>query len=371
MESKSNQTIKGNENVQQNIVQQTNNYIVTGVTEEKARSISEKTSREISSHYFELSQNLANKRMDDFENVVMNKFSKIEAGLDMFADPSFVYQYRNAQIQAAKTDNENDYNLLCQLLIHRNQKKENKFTQTGVDGAIKIVDELSDSVLCGLTILNCIVRSASPCSLDIDEGLQTLDYLYNVIINGSSLPTGYEWLDQLDVLQAIRITPYSSFPKFNEVMKKTLSKYLIVGIEINSDNYAKALKVQCDIGLNLLVTNPLLPSHAILKFSKEAYEDVYITNPSIPGFKLYLKDITPQDKIRDGINSIFDLYENNVEKQKEVQKELISKLDSYKYIKIVSEWWNQLPHACEITSIGRVLGHANAKRCYPDFPPLD
>lgn len=368
MENKSNQTIKGNENFQQNIVNQTNNYIVNGITEEKARSISEKISRDISSQYFELSQNIANSRMDEFENTIMNKLSKIENGLNNFVDPSFVYQYRNAQIQAAQTDDVNNYNLLCELLAHRSQKKENKFTKTGVDGAINIVNKLSDSVLSALTILNFFSNSFYPTSCDINDGLKTLDNLFKVIIKNSELPNGYQWFDQLDILQAIRINQIYPMKKFNQIMENKLSKYLVLGIQLESENYKKLLNIEKNIPFKLMVSNPLLPNYIKLSFDLESYDEVTINyNDSY----ILLKEVQPQEVIKKSIEDIVNLYDKDEEKLKKVKEKAHELMNSYKYIKMVGDWWNKIPHACEITAIGRVLGHANAKKCYPDFPDLD
>ena len=35
------------------------------------------------------------------------------------------------------------------------------------------------------------------------------------------------------------------------------------------------------------------------------------------------------------------------------------------------EWWNNLPNAYQITSVGKALAYANAKRVYPALPSIE
>ena len=48
--------------------------------------------------------------------------------------------------------------------------------------------------------------------------------------------------------------------------------------------------------------------------------------------------------------------------------EEIRKRDNLNKIKI---WLESIPCAFDITSIGKVLAHANAQKCYDKFPPLN
>lgn len=362
MENKFNQKIKGNDNVQQHIdTQIINQYSVSGVTEEQVRAISIQTALEICHEYNTLSRNLINERLNDFEKVVVDRIGNIEHSLNEFSNPSFVWQYKQAQIQAAISGEENGYKLLCELLIHRIKKEENKYSQTGINGAIKIVSELSDSCLSALTILSCVLRAVRPTSLSIDEGLENMNTLYGLIIKDSTLPTGYDWLDQLDILNAIRINQFSSFPKFSEIAVQIFSNYIAIGIKKETENYKRALLLQEKIGVDLLRENPLLPEYVKLPFSKEQIDGLYI---SINGQNIQLNSI-PE------IIEIFDLYEKNAAYQKEALSTFMDMLDSYNYLKIVHDWWDKIDRSCSLTAIGRVLGHANAKKCYPNFPDID
>jgi hypothetical protein len=57
--------------------------------------------------------------------------------------------------------------------------------------------------------------------------------------------------------------------------------------------------------------------------------------------------------------------------RKLVTDAFVEKLDSFAAIKTVRLWWNSIPHAITVTAVGRVLAHANAKRCDPSIPNLN
>lgn len=52
---------------------------------------------------------------------------------------------------------------------------------------------------------------------------------------------------------------------------------------------------------------------------------------------------------------------------------LMAMISEFSNISRVRAWWNSLPHAIQVTAVGRVLARANAKRCdnFGMLPPLD
>ena len=40
-------------------------------------------------------------------------------------------------------------------------------------------------------------------------------------------------------------------------------------------------------------------------------------------------------------------------------------------LKILREWWDNINVSIELTSVGKVLAHANAQRCDKRLPPLN
>ncbi len=74
---------------------------ITQFDEEKAKEISEYSTKRIIEEYFSNSDELAQKRMNEFENKFIPRLAQIENALEIFKDPAFKLVYRKAQIQAA------------------------------------------------------------------------------------------------------------------------------------------------------------------------------------------------------------------------------------------------------------------------------
>ena len=368
MENKLKQNIKGDGNVQQQVTSQVNNFYVTGITKEEAESIAKTQAKQIAADYFEQSQNLALQRMTAFSENLMDVFIRYRQSLDVFSDPSFVYLFREAQLNAAQTDRESDYKLLTQLLLHRCQKRNVKHIQTGISGAIKIINEISDDSLIALTVLMCVIQ-IEPISKDVNIGLETLDKLYNSIIQDSKLPTDYSWFDQLDVLKAIRINTVSSFRKFDDLMLQKLAHYVELGIEISSSQYKEVLQIENDFHIVLHKSNYFMPNYIVIPYSKDDYEKISIQKSD--NKTLYLSQFVSKENYLSIIEKLRSLYVKDNALEKKIKDEFIKKICSYETISKVRQWWNQLPHACEITSIGRALAHAYAQNLVPNFPPLD
>lgn len=363
MTNKIEQKIDGDENFQQSVGTQNITIISQGVSKEEAREISAEMSRKVSNEYFQLSQDLANKRMDSFENTIVERLSQLENGLNSFQNPDFVLSYRKAQIQAATTDDNEAYKMLAELLIHRHNNSNDGYKKTGVDGAIEIVNQLSDASLTALTILACIELSILPADNRLDDGLSVLnDCFASILKNG--LPANNDWLDQLDILKAVRVNPISSFKKFDEIMFDRMPGYSTAGIKKDSDEYNKATEIQNKYHMTILVDNPLNHEFVIIPmFSRNQLKKFkkFGMGFSVPFSESDIKCC----------EELLNLYSKDTKEITNVKKILIDKIDSYSSFKNIHDWWDKIPKACELTIIGRVLGHANAKKCYSGFPDLD
>ena len=363
MENRIEQKIKGNYNIQENIENKNVTVITIPLEEEKIREISSKTARDIAIQYFELGQDIANKRMKCLEDIVMNRFRNIENGMMSFSNPSFILSYRKAQIQSATTDQESSYQMLSELLVHRHEKSNVKYAQTGIDGAIEIVNQISDSSLTALTLFACVNANLIPITNDLSKGLEIISNLYDSIII-CDLPNDSKWMDQLDILKAVRIDNINKFKKFREIIQKNYDNYSCAGIKKDSEEYFKALEIQKNYDLNILIKNELL---------EEEYFIVPIFSASQIEKLVEVKDgktypLTTQQI--DAIHQLLNLYTENKNDNEKALEGLVSKMLSYTSLNKLKIWWDSLPLGCHLTEIGRVLGHANAKKCYKEFPPL-
>ena len=108
-----------------------------------------------------------------------------------------------------------------------------------------------------------------PNSGVISEGLDVLDNIFSYLIY-DELPMGTEWLEQLDVLNAIRIKDFSNFKKLEEYYGEKLDGYCCLGIKKDSEDYTKACELLKSINIsNILIDNELNKEYVRLAINKK------------------------------------------------------------------------------------------------------
>lgn len=348
---------------------QANNYIVNiGISEERAREIYREMASQLRT-YAQEACSVAQSRIKKFENSLLSKMKTMEKALEAFADPAFQLLLLEAQKRAATTERAADYDLLSELLLHRFQKGTDRIVRTGINRAVEIVPEISDEALLGLTILH-VASCVTPESGLIRKGLNTLNVLFGRLFYGS-LPSGIEWLDQLDILTAIRIDSIFVAKDIRKLYAQRLGGYVDVGIEKSSENYNKAVILLKDCGLSesALVEHELNPNYVRLSLvNKRQIDSAYVER----------EDSTNQRKLRENLNekqknaliSIYDLYSKNSAIKEENLKKFMEEWDRLPNLKRLREWWDSINASVQITSVGRVLAHANAQRCDRQIPSL-
>lgn len=350
-----NQKLNGKNN------QQTVNYYNgSQYSLEDIEKISRRMAIQVIEEHYASANEKAKNRIDKFDNIFIDVASKEEGWAEMFEDPSFIFDFKSSQIQSAQTDDILSYKMLSNLLLHRSKNSMNKTKITSIKGAIKIVNQIDESSLAALTIATCVLIGVHPCTNILEEGLKVLNDLYGKILI-CDLPEGYKWLDQLDILNAIRINTYGKVKKFYEIMQNVFEGYIQLGIKKDSDNYFKYQKELADLGLNMFIENPFCADYVLLPFI--SYEQIdEISDEKMVNFS---------EKQKELLKSIYKSYEKNSSKISEIKTKFNLLLDSFENIKNINNWWNNIPNSFTITSIGRTLGHVNAINVYPDFPSLD
>jgi hypothetical protein len=291
--------------------------------------------------------------------------------LKAFGDPGFQILLRKAQLAAAATERPNDYELLSELLIHRFQKGDNRNTRAGITRAVEIIDQINDDALLGLTVFHSVSYFLLRTS-DIFQGLGVLNDLFGKIIY-DTLPTGNEWIDHLDVLDAIRISPFGNLKKFIEYYPLRLENYINPGIDISSDNYNKANEILTKVGLpqKTLISHALNPNYVRLNISKEEIKDsVFSTNITRNGQTIQTQYPTTKEQ-KEALYAIFNLYNNDNNIKNNNITKMMEEIEKRQYLKLVKDWWDNINASFQITSVGKVLAHTNAQRCDKNLPPLD
>lgn len=352
---------------------QSDNMIVNfGIDEKRAREVFRDMNLQVRQDYTQEALEVANARLSDFENSLMPKMEKIDGALEAFSDPSFQILLVNAQKTAASTERPVDYDLLSELLIHRFQRSDNRIARAGISVAVEIVDKVADDALLGLTVAHA-VSSFSPISGDICEGLDVLNELFGKIIYGQ-LPSGQEWLDHLDVLNAVRLSTFGNLKKVQQFYAELLPGYIAPGIKKDSEDVIKATEI---LEANSLPKN-LLTEHSLntdfLRIpvrDREQLKSISLHRQIIQNGVIVMDTVKLTEDQQTALDSIYELYNKDSSLTQKNLDTFKAEWDKKANLKALKEWWDNIPIFLTITSAGKVLAHSNAQRCDHKLPPLN
>lgn len=349
--------------------------INSGIDEKRAREIVDEKLNEVIKEYSQEANSIAQSRIQLFSNDLIPKLVK-ENLMDNLKDPSIQVLLYDAQKVAASTERPVDYSLLSELLVHRVKKGNDRSIRAGISRAIKIVDEISDEALLGLTIAHSVGRFL-PATGNIQAGIENLDNLFGKVIYDLP-PTGDTWIDDLDILDAIRINPISNLKKIDQIYSGKFSGYVDVGINELTEDYQKAITIikEANLPEDILCNHELRQGYVRLKILNlnrldlvtiSGYQELDFNGQliSVP-FKIQLSD----DQ-KHAIRNIYELYNKNPDLRNENIVKFMNLWDEFENLKKMRNWWDSIPVSFNITSVGRVLAHANAQRCNPTLPELN
>lgn len=343
-----------------------------GIDEKRAREIYQEMNLQLRKDYSQEALKIANSRVSEFEDRLLPKMDAVDGALEAFADPSFQLLLVEAQKTAAASERPADYDLLAELLIHRFKKGENRVTRAGISRAVEIVDEISDDALLGLTVFHSVTYFV-PASGDINQGLKVLNDLFGKLFY-CNLPIGTEWLDHLDILDAVRVNNLGGLKKIEEYYSHMLSGYVDIGIEKNSENYEKALDIlkANNLPQNIMVEHVFNPDYVRINLpNKDQISSLTLQRPIVQNNQLLMQKTPLSTEQINAITSVYDLYkaDNNLRQQN--VKKFIEEWDKQPNLKTLKEWWDKISVSIQLTSVGKVLAHSNAQRCDKNLPPLD
>ncbi len=335
-----------------------------GISEERVRSVFAEMVPQALEQYTKDAYAVSNMRLEKLEMAIIPRVMQVEEAINAFGDPAFQILLRKAQQTAAATERQDDYELLSELLMCHVQKGANRKNRVGIAKAVEIVDDIDNDALCGLTVVHAISRY-SPLSGNINEGLSVLEGLFSKLLY-IDLPSDREWIDHLDVLGAVRMTSFSTFKKFREYYCEKLNGYACVGIKIDSDEYKRAIELiqKAGIPTKILVENEFIDGFVRLEIAtKESIKDLIITNDITSSRPLSEVEI-------EALEGVWELYSKDKMMLDTVKDEFIKTWDTFESLKKIRNWWEQIPCSFDITMVGTVLAHTNAKRCDSSLPDL-
>lgn len=334
-----------------------------GITEERARAVFNEMIPQALANYTEEAQKIATERVNKLEERIMPQINQVEGLLPAFADPAFQVLLRKAQQKAAITERENDYDLLTELLVCHVQKGNDRKNRAGIVKAVDIIDTIDNDALCALTIA-FVLDHFRPATGNAKEGIEVLSQMYNALIY-ESLPSNLNWLDHLDILGVIRITPFSQMNKIEDIFTRRFDGYVSVGIKKETEEYESALQIIQSIGLNknILVDNIFLDDYVRLEIGNlDDINSLSIFN------NLGTRSINQREI--EALRDVINLYEKNVDLQNKVKERFMNLIDEHEPLKTLQEWWNSISGAFSITGVGKIIAYINAKRCIPELPDI-
>lgn len=362
------QSQKAGDNSQQ---MQVENIIVNGISEERVREIChEVADRAIADNTHE-ANDVATKKIERFVDLLLPRIQRIENDYQSFSDPAFQVLLRKAQLTAACTEREDDYKLLSELLVHRIENKSNIKKKASITKAVEIIDQIDDDSLCGLTLFHTMSNFV-PCAGIIIEGLTLLDNSYKKL-NPDCLPTDNSWIDNLSILGAATTIPFSELKKFEDFLSEVLDGYVCVGIKKDSPEYSIALEKLSLCKLERMIdNNELLDGYVRLLVACKSHIHTlhFFSNELIDG-KMQKVERQLSDAQQQCLSDIFDMYSKDQNLKNNVLTTFKQFLNSFDSIKKVCTWWNSINPNVRLTSIGKVIAHANAKNIDNSLPDLD
>lgn len=339
--------------------------IINGIDEKRVREIVDEKLQIALQDFSEEANQTATQRSGHFNKKLVNRMVAEDA-LSAFADPSFQLLLIEAQKRAASTEREPDYDLLSELMLHRFKKGSNRNVRACISRAVEIVDQISDEALLGLTVLHATTYFL-PVSGQIAQGLDVLDGLFSRLIYGD-LPTDDEWLDHLDMLDAIRASSLGNMKQLEDYWTSKLEGYNVGGLAKNSEGYKDAVAKLKAVGINegSLIEHELNTENVRLEVvNKNNIKDLSVT-PVIS-----TKELCYSKKVSDEQKKVLEEIYDMTNRTKIDRKKFVDELEKRNNLKRLKEWWNGIHQALQITGAGKVLAHSNAQRIDKTLPPLD
>ena len=339
--------------------------IINGISEQRAREIFHEMNEIARRDYTSDAYALAKERVATFEARLMEKVEKVDGLLEAFADPSFQYLLADAQRRAAASEREADYAALAELLSCRSKHGSNRKIRAGISQAIKIVDEVDDDALCGLTASYAVWRMY-PLNGSCSSGLDIIDSGYATLMY-QSLPIGEDWINHLEILNAVRSTKIANVTPFENILENQFSGYVCAGIRKTSDDYSKAIEIlsHASIPLGILVDHEWNKGFVRISLPHINYaKSLELSSPSG-------KVIRSLNEVEvAALNDVWNLYSKDPRDHEAVRKRFREEIQKHPHIETMRNWWNSLPFAFSLTHVGIVLAHANAQAHNSGIPDL-
>ena len=83
------------------------------------------------------------------------------------------------------------------------------------------------------------------------------------------------------------------------------------------------------------------------------------------------KRVSFSEQQKSAITSIIEMYSRDTRLKDEVKERFLAEWDKRENLSLLRTWFERISRSFSITSVGKVLAHANARRCDNKLPPLN
>lgn len=327
-----------------------------GITEARAAEISRAVSVQVAEKYTQEAQDIALSRIAALNEKVVSLLAEASR-LGSFGDPAFQVALRHAQIGAASSDSEVDYDILAGLLKDHSERAEVRPIRAAIGRAIEVVDQLDATALRALTV-HAALEQYSPMSGILSEGLSVLDALHASLAEDQPLPEGGGWIEHLDLLDAVRTQSGATFVKYQDYFPSLVPGYVAMGLKGESEELEGAI-ARWDRTFNVkLIPHELKPGY--FRFPSS----------SANGLKAQIEAVVPAPEVASAIDHV--VSEFRIEPDLELFAALRQEIRDRTSFGAAADWWDLEKPYFRLTLVGRVLARSNAARLYAgQLPPID
>jgi hypothetical protein len=329
-------------------VQVAGDYVVIqGLTEERGVAIAREQAQIAVSEYSKEAEGIARNRIDKFVKEVIGELTGL-GSLDVLADPAFLVLLRKAELEAAATADQADYEMLAKLLGER-AKESSKPMHLAITRGVQVIEYLDQESLTGLTSI--FYFTILPGSPDPLEGLAHLDSLAANLVSGP-LPTGSAWLSRLDVLDCIHYSPgIGSARSWDQILMQSMPGYISQGIPAEDVEGVSTRLLALDPSLPaLIVPHVFLPGRQRINASRAArviedIEDILQDPNDLEELEKILADARVDQIDNSAIAVAIAHVETNLP-----------------YLNSARGWWSKVPGIIQLTPVGIAVAYSNARR---------
>lgn len=335
-------------------------FIHEGPSLEVVKEIIESREALLRKEFTEEARDLLDDRIGRLETKLLSRFSEAPQTLSTFSDPDFQFNILEAQRSAARSDSEDDLDLLVDLLRQRAEHPATPRLKMATRKALDIVGQLDEPTLRSLT-LTWYLLGLSPIRNDLQSFLPALDAQLAPLTD-AGLQNDKKWLTDLDLMGCIQLglggfATLKNFPSL--VAEAKCPGFTCSGLSHDDADLLRKNLSKFDTRLiGLIVPNEASPDRDRLvgKDEMEFRRIVWLNAPA------HLRTSA-------AFNALLDeaVEKNNYTSRVIDDAEMRTRFGAFERLAKLDDWWADDFPIISVTPVGLVLAYAFLKKTSPEL----